>query len=102
MFRKGHIVVNNINTTGTVQKLRISEELIRRSAGDLQTIAGIKYFEGSLTLDSFHVANLINSEEPTKLCERLPTPQSSKWVIRGNYKNEFDKFNELVTDYYQF
>ena len=81
-YPQGHVTVNNINVNGTVQKRRVSEEFVRKS-DNLQTITGNKLFKGPLTLDSVHVVDSINGETPSKLCERPPPPQPSKWIIRG-------------------
>lgn len=78
-----HVNVDNINVNGSVQKRHVSEEFVSKF-DNLQTITGNKRFKGPITLDSIHVANQINGEMPSKLCECPSPPQSSKWIIRGD------------------
>ena len=92
------MIVNNIDVNGTVQQCRVQEEFVDKTNGDLQTITGDKLFKGSLTLGSIYVANSINGEKPSKLCDSPPPPQSANWIIRGEtlkYKN-IKTSNELT------
>lgn len=91
-----HLVVNNINTNSTIQNIRVSEDLIRKSADRLQSVSGRKSFKSPLISTSMYVGNRINGEDPSKLCDVPPRSQPTTWIIKGNFDSCFLNFCFLI------